>query len=65
MYKYFVIGFYILCWMLFFKSCSVDETTLDNLSFEDSMDYFIDNMVLLVSLVVGTIYLVVTKVWED
>tara|TARA_R110001592_G_scaffold332805_3_gene616392 strand:- start:787 stop:942 length:156 start_codon:yes stop_codon:yes gene_type:complete len=51
--------------MLFFKSCSVDETTLDNLSFEDSMGYFIDNMVLLVSLVVGTIYLVVTKIWED
>ena len=65
MYKYFVIGFYVLGWMFFFKSCSVDETTLDNLSFEDSMDYFIDNMVLFVSLVVGTIYLVGTKVWKD
>jgi len=29
------------------------------------MDYFIDNMLLLGSLVVGTIFLIVTKVWEE
>jgi hypothetical protein len=65
MYKYFLMGLLGLGWMFFFKSCSVEQTTLDNLSFEDSMDYFIDNIILLVSLVVGTIFLIITKFGED
>jgi len=59
------MGLLGLGWMFFFKSCSVEQTTLDNLSFEDSMDYFIDNIILLVSLVVGTIFLIITKFGED